>query len=107
MKYFLFLLIPIFTHATPGFNCKIITQSEFAATASSAVALAVNGNRRCFMVQNKSGADIFLKYNSVHTASEGIKLANGEIFEPAIVPMSSVYIETATGSGAVVVIAGE
>lgn len=109
MKYFLVLLIPVLVQAAAlnNVNCRYQSTITYQATASSAQVLAVNGNRKCLEIQNLSGQTIYIKPNSIHTASEGYKLANGEVWQPQYVPINAFFVETATSSGAITIFSGE
>lgn len=86
--------------------CKTSSVSDFSITTSSTQILAKNINRRCLMVVNKGSTNIYIKFDSVHSSTEGIMLVPTGSWEPDNVPTNSIFMESASGTDAVSVIEG-
>lgn len=88
-------------------TCRITSQLEFPAVTTSSQALAADSYRKCLVFQNKGSQDVYIKFGSVHTASEGFKLSSGASWEPIVPPNNSVFIESASGTQTVNILSGK
>jgi len=84
-------------------QCTIVTQTEFSATTASALALAKSNGRLCLIVQNKGATNVYVKFDSSHTGTEGIVLVPNGSWEPSSVPNNAIYIKSASGTDTVTI----
>jgi hypothetical protein len=90
-----------------AYNCKITSQTEFSASTTSVRALDLESARRCLTVQNKGSSTIYIKFNSIHSGTEGIAVTGGGNWEPFIVPINSIWIKSAAGIVTATVLEGQ
>jgi hypothetical protein len=104
MKYLLALLLSV-----PCFGISdkysIKTQAD-ASISTSALQLPFRASRSYLLVQNKGTDSVIVKFGSVHSASEGILILPGGNYEPAKVPVDSMYLKASSGTQVVAIIEG-
>lgn len=79
----------------------------FTATTTSAQALAANTYRRYLIIQNRGTGSVYVKFDAVHSGTEGPEIIGGGNYELLTPPYNSVYIVAATGTQSVVLYEGK
>ena len=79
----------------------------FAATTTSAQALAFNPTRCTLIIQNDGPGIIRVKGGAAHTGSEGVKIQNGGNWEPPVGPKDAIFIKTQSSTATVDIIQGD
>jgi len=110
MKKLLCLLILFsqisFAQLIPEYQTKVSDLVSFNATATSTLALAINVRRKFLFIQNIGSDDIYVKFSTVQTGNEGIKLIPNAIFMPLVAPQNSVYIKAGTSTSIATIYSG-
>lgn len=101
----LLLVIPSFAQA---YNCKITSQADAPIITTSALIIAKQNNRKCLIIDNKdSGINVYVKFGSAHSGTEGLLLRANTRWEAMVPPHEDVYIKAASGTPTVGFMAGE
>lgn len=110
MKFLLGLLVLALVIVGPmGFASQqyILTQQLFTNATGTSTQILPQDNRRSYMlIQNLGAANVIVKIKTVQSASEGVVIPPGGNWEPQVVPFDPVFIKSASGTQAIVVIAG-
>jgi len=108
MRFLILLALLIPSLAFPVSNSTgILTQSALNATITSTKILSRNDLRTYLLIQNVGTDTIIVKFNSVQSGSEGIQIPAGGNYEPVLTPKDSVWIESASGSQAFMILEGQ
>lgn len=107
MKLLISLALIMFM-STPAFAGLAFFQTNVTATTTSTQILAAESSRRYLIVQNQDAAiSITVKTGSASSsASDGVIVPAGGSYEAGQAPVDSVFIRSASGTPAVVVIQG-
>lgn len=106
MKKFIFLscLICLAFTAEAQLQTNIRQVMNVNATATSTKVLDANKDRNYLAIENDGGGSILVKFDEVHTANEGFRVKNGEIYTFPVTPINSVWIKSQGGGTEPVVI---
>lgn len=99
-----FLLTALPSHSADSTVLRPLV--SFSATTTSTLALAKDNARKYLLIQNTGANDILVKFDSAHSASEGIKIIAGGNYEPLIAPTSAIYIKTSSSTSTVSIVHG-
>lgn len=100
------MLIFSFSAFSQAFYQDIENQLEGTATVTSTLIVPYNSFRKYLLIQNKGAVDIYAKFKTAQTGVEGIKIVAGGNYEPYLAPKDKLYLETASGTSAYVVVEG-
>lgn len=108
MKIFMLLLFILSAQFAPSSFAKTQVKNivEITATSSAAIGLAANRNRNYLLVQNAGSYDVYLKFDSAPTGTDGIKIAPGGNYEAYEAPINSFYVKTATSPSSIKIYEG-
>jgi hypothetical protein len=76
----------------------ICVSSTVSVTGTSTKFLDNDKEREYVFIQNIGASAIYVKFNSAHTGSEGITLAQNERYEPSVIPMGEVWMKSSAGA---------
>lgn len=109
MKVLVIILSLVSAQAFAGtYNCNVTVQSDITLSTASSLIAVKNASRRCFILENKdSSIKIYVKFGSVHSATEGIVLQPNARWEAVVPSGQSVFAKAASGSPVVGVISGQ
>ena len=80
--------------ASPGYNCKITSQTEFGATTVSTLVVASDSSRRCLSIVNKGASAVLIQFNEALSSNNGLTLEPNTPWEPNTVPMNAIYAKS-------------
>jgi hypothetical protein len=80
---------------------SIKTQGELTATTTSQQVVGANMRRKYLLVQNKGSQDVYLKFETAPTGTQGILIPRGGNYESIDMPISPAFIKTNAGTSAV------
>ncbi len=106
-KIFFALLFCISINAFAYDQYTVNNQLELTATTTSTVALPLNLKRTYLLIINKGAANILVKFGSAHSGTEGVVVVPNGNYEPFKAPVDPVYIRSASGSQAMLVLEGQ
>lgn len=88
------------------YNIRMNDIAEITATTTSVKVINANARRKYLMIQNKGPEAIYVKFETVHTGLEGIKILSGGNYEPLYAPNNSIWIKTGASTSSVVIYEG-
>jgi len=77
----------------------------FNVQTESAQALSENSNRNYLVIQNNSGATVFVNFNAKANDAH-IKIIPGGNYEPEVVPLDSVHLIASVADSSVAIVEG-
>lgn len=72
----------------------------FGANAASELLLPSDPHRRYLLIQNNSGADMWIGVGGSAAEDQSLILGSGVYWEPLCVPTDSIYVRSATATNA-------
>jgi hypothetical protein len=84
----------------------VTSQTSGTATTTSTQILSARQDRNYLVVINNGDEDVYLKIGSIHSGTEGILITAGGSWEPASVPIESIWIKASTGTQAYSIVEG-
>lgn len=104
---FLFSFFLIFAIGLPVFaNTKIVTQTTASASGTSTKILDARTTRNYLLFQNNGATNIYLKFDAIHSGTEGIVVIAGGVWEPIEVPRNSIWIKAASATPSYTILEG-
>lgn len=109
MKFLSVVILSVFIsiHALAGEYFEVAQQPEISVTTTSVKLVDARGNRTYLLIQNKGTQNVYLKFGSANTGTEGILLAAKGNYEPFKIPTAAVYAISESGTQNVIVIEGK
>lgn len=84
----------------------IKSQSDVTATTVSTSVAAAEPSRGYLLIQNKGAVNVYLKFGSAHSGTEGILIVPGGNWEPPQVPTDAIYLKSASSTAVVQILEG-
>lgn len=79
---------------------SIKTQGEITATTTPAQVVGANMRRKYLLVLNKGTQDVYLKFETAPTGTQGILIPRGGNYESIDVPISPAFVKTNASTSA-------
>lgn len=98
------LLMSFIAHAQSTAMQALVT---FTATTTSAQAMPAAIDRKYLLVQNKGAVSVYLKFDSAHSANEGVVIVAGGNYEVLKAPTNAIYIKSASSTSEVAIYEGK
>jgi uncharacterized membrane protein len=105
MKKIILIVLLILSNFVYG-SVLVDQSADQEITITGTQVLPYNKYRSYLLVQNKGDVDVYLKFDTTHTATEGIKISAGGNYEPYKVPFNSIHMITASGTSSITVNGG-
>ena len=105
MKKLILVVLLILSNFTHG-SVLVDQSADREITITGTQVLPYNRYRSYLLIQNKGASDVYLKFDTTHTATEGIKITAGGNYEPYKVPFNSLHMVTASGTSSITVNGG-
>lgn len=107
IKAFLSLLLLFLLVTMDAFGASgIKTQTTANASGTSTLLLAENRSRNYILIQNRGATNVYIKFNSAHSGTEGIEIVAGGNWEPPEAPKNAIYMKSASGTPSITTIEG-
>ena len=104
---FIFALLAVFTLTANANYYMFGPPVEGTATDTSTKVMDQNTLRSYLIILNTGGTDIYVKFGSAQSATEGIKIPSGWNYEPEVAPSNSVWVVTASSTSTYTIMQGQ
>lgn len=106
MTYEILMAFILFTFMMAA-NATLMTRTETISVGTTSTKVSdLERQRKYLLIQNNGQADLYVKLDSAHTGTEGIRIIPGGYWEPINPPINSVYMKSGFGSINVTILEG-
>ncbi len=107
MKFLVSIILIVLSVSFAYANQAVMTMTEGTATTTSTLAISTNVNRRYLLIQNKGSHSIYVKIQSAHeVGEEGVVIVAGGNWEPTVVPVDSIFLQSASATSDFTIVQG-
>ena len=103
----LMLILFILTASFAQAKTQVKPLVEITATSTASIGLSANHNRNYLLIQNLGPDDVYLKFISAPTGTDGIKIPLGGNYEAYEAPINAFYVITPSSTADLKIYEGE